>query len=104
MFDSKEHTWTWNGIKNDQIWIDGFIAGIHTVAVIDDFRNNPKTFDDFLRLIDRYPSQQPIKGSHAWFNPKYIIITCPRTPTYEFVRHQKDLNGKANNEVYEDVG
>jgi len=65
------------------------------------------TFPFFLRLLDRYPIEVPIKGGHANWIPEVIIITCPRPPSQEFVRHVVTTNGygtqNTDTKVYEDV-
>jgi len=38
------------------------------------------------------------------WNPRVIIITCPRWPADEFVRHKEDRDGVRTVEAYEDVG
>lgn len=60
--------WTWAGDR----WFDGF-AG-QRVALFDDFRGEIP-LSSFLKCLDRYNNQQPVKGGFVWFNPERIFIT-----------------------------
>ena len=48
--------------------------------------------------MDIYPLEVPVKNGFKIWNPKYLIITCPRIPEEEFVKHTID-----GNVTYEDV-
>lgn len=72
-------------------WFDGYQG--QKVAIFDDFRKGDTEFQWFLRLLDMYPINVPVKGGFAYWNPLAIIITCPRTPTSEFMYHDKFNNG-----------
>ncbi len=55
-------------------WFDGYVPGQHTVMLLDDYYHNwPVTF--LLRLLDRYPMQLPVKGSHVNMGKVAIYIT-----------------------------
>ena len=56
------------------------------------------SFSFFLRLLDKYPVEVPIKNGFAIWRPKRLFITCPRVPEEEFVKHTNE-----GNVVYEDV-
>lgn len=53
-----------------------------------------------LRILDRYEIRVPIKGSHAWWNPVLIFITCPRLPSEELVYYDR-INDQMS--VIEDI-
>ena len=59
-------------------WWDGYDA--HENVIIDDIRGNFSTFNNFLKLIDRYPHQIQIKGGFRQFLAKKIIITSCYKP------------------------
>lgn len=77
-------------------WFDNYEG--QEVAIIDDFRKEQLPIESglafFLRLIDRYAFMAPVKGDFTVWNPRVIIITCPRWPDEEFVRHREDQFGK----------
>lgn len=56
-------------------WFDGYNG--QTYAIIDDFRRNMCSYNYFLRLLDRYSMQVPVKGGFVNWIPKVIIITSP---------------------------
>ena len=60
---------------------------------MDDFRSGDIPFNRLLRYLDRYPCGVPVKGGRVPFNPRLIVITCPRVPRDEFVRHADGLKG-----------
>lgn len=41
-------------------------------------------------MLDRYKHEVPVKGNFVMWNPEVIIVTCPRIPDNEFVRHEKN--------------
>lgn len=47
------------------------------VAIFDDFRAKGVSFAYFLKLLDRYPLDAPIKGSDVNWAPDIIIVTTP---------------------------
>ena len=54
-------------------------------------------------MLDRYKFMVQVKGDWTVWNPKVVIITCPRWPEEEFVRHREDRDGVRTVEAYEDV-
>jgi hypothetical protein len=46
-------------------------------VIIDDFRPSQFSFQELLRLLDRYPHQVEYKGGTRQFLAKTIIITTP---------------------------
>jgi len=75
------------------------------VVLMDDFRKDKVDFSFFLQLIDRYLPRVEKKGvdGGCFWNPRVIIITCPRLPDAEFVAHSKDSFNNRVTDVYEDV-
>jgi len=77
-------------------WFDGYCG--QKTAILDDFRKEACPFAFFLRVLDRYALQTPVKGGFTWWNPEIIFVTCPRVPQDEFVRH-----GPEGSTAFEDV-
>jgi len=77
-------------------WFNGYNG--HDTVIIDDFRKDMCSFAWFLRLTDKYPMDVPTKGGFVDWRPKRIVITCPRRPEEEFVRHNE-----LGTVVYEDI-
>lgn len=64
-----------------------FVIGYNPVCqgvLFDDFRHNHCKFEDLLTLTDRYSTFVNVKGGEMPWEPKTIIITCPRPPEQEF--------------------
>lgn len=59
-------------------WFDGYVG--QPLALFDDFDGTQLEFRMFLRLLDRYPMQVPIKGGFANWAPKKIYITSNLHP------------------------
>jgi hypothetical protein len=76
----------------DLQWFDGYVG--QKIAIIDDFRWKHCPFSFFLRILDRYELDVPVKGGFARWNPQFIFVTTPKTITqtfdYEF-RDPEDL-------------
>lgn len=68
--------------KDGSKWWDGYDA--HESVIIDDFRPNQMSFQELLRLLDRYPHQVEYKGGTRQFLAKTIIITAPLHPEEMF--------------------
>ena len=60
------------------LWFDGIDYG-HKACLIDDFTGQI-ALTQFLRLIDRYWVQVPIKGGFRWFRPNTIVIASNLHP------------------------
>lgn len=74
-----ESTWSYGGDG----WFDGYDG--QRVAIFDDFADDCASPGErkisyalFLKLLDRYPLQVPIKGGFANWRPEVIIITSNR--------------------------
>ena len=67
--------WTSNSTLQ---WFDGYTG--QSVAILDDYRPERGTFSFFLRLLDRYPLQVPVKGGFTNWVPIIIFITSPKPP------------------------
>lgn len=65
--------WVWPGGQ----WFDGYTG--QQVVLFDDFCGE-LGFRLLLRLLDRYPMQVPVKGSHVEWCPKKIYITSNLSP------------------------
>ena len=50
-------------------------------------------FNEFLKIIDRYPYVANVKNGHKQFNSKYIYITSIRHPkeTWHFLSENEPL-------------
>lgn len=71
-------------------WWDGY-DGLSDV-IIDDYRCSFSTFNELLRLLDRYPYQAQVKASTIQVNAKRIFITAPKPPEEMWAsRTEEDL-------------
>lgn len=71
-------------------WYDGY-DGLSDI-IIDDYRPSFSTFNELLRLLDRYPYQAQIKGGTVQVNAKRIFITAPKSPADMWAsRTEEDL-------------
>lgn len=61
-------------------WFEGYDA--HPCVIIDDIRSDFMSYQDFLKLIDRYEFRVQTKGGSRQFLAKHIIITCPYHPKW----------------------
>lgn len=59
-------------------WWDGYDS--HEHVIIDDIRPDFCTFNEMLRLLDRYPYTIEFKGGSRQFLAKRLVITCPYSP------------------------
>ena len=59
-------------------WWEGYDG--QEYVVIDDMRGDFMKFNEFIKLIDRYPYRVQTKGSTRQFLAKVIIITSPFPP------------------------
>lgn len=59
-------------------WWNGYDG--HECVIIDDFRYDWKTFQDMLKMLDRYGYRVETKGGMRQLVAKKIFITCPYTP------------------------
>ncbi len=58
---------------SDTAWFDGYLG--QSVALLDDFDGHHPALTVMLQVLDRYPLQVPVKGSHAHWLPQTIYIT-----------------------------
>jgi len=65
-------------VKMNNKWWDGYL-GEETV-IIDDYRPSLCTFQDLLRLLDRYPMRVECKGSSMPLSATHFIITTTKRP------------------------
>lgn len=66
-------------------------------VILDDIRPSAFSFDQLLRVLDRYPLIVNIKGSSSQFNSPDIWITAPLPPRDLFINHHTGL-------VFEHIG
>lgn len=78
-FGEPSETWSYPG----EGWFDGYDG--QKIAIFDDFGDDVRgvgergiTYTMFLRLLDRYPIQVPVKGGFVQWVPETIIITSNR--------------------------
>jgi hypothetical protein len=64
-------------MKTNQWW-EGYDG--EEYVLIDDLRANFATFNDLIKLLDKYPYRVETKGSSRQFIAKVIIITSPFPP------------------------
>ncbi len=67
-------------LSNGTTWWDTYDG--HKFVLIDDFAGaaSHMTLTNLLKLLDRYPSLVPTKGSHTWFFPTHIYVTTNIMP------------------------
>lgn len=77
--DMRHDLWK-SPLNNGTIWFDGYDE--HPAALFDDFAGKASHMwlDTFLRIVDRYPENAPIKGTHTWWMPEVIFITTNLYP------------------------
>lgn len=61
---------------------DGY--GGEECFLIDDYRSEDMSFQQLLRITDRYPYKIAYKGGSIHLNSPYIVITCPNSINKEF--------------------
>ena len=69
-------------------WWDGYTQ--QQIVILDDVRGDTMKFNEWLRLLDRYPLQVETKGGSIEFNSPEIIITCHCHPERLF-REREDM-------------
>lgn len=81
-------------LSNGTPWFDGYDS--HEICLIDDFDGaaSKVSLTTTLKLLDIYPLQVPIKGGHAWWNPKTIYVTTNLRPTdwYDFTNRTEQYS------------
>lgn len=60
------------------MWFDGYEG--QDDVLMDDYQCSMLDREFFLRLLDRYPMQVPVKGGFVEWRPKRIIITSNHNP------------------------
>ena len=70
-------------------WWDGYLG--HKVVIIDDFRPEMCSFDELLRLFDKYPFRVEFKGGSIDFVARYIFVTSPKSPREYFGVGSEDV-------------
>lgn len=65
-------------VKMNNKWWDGYLA--HETVIIDDYRPSLCTFQEFLRILDRYPMRVEIKGASVPLAAVRFIITTTKRP------------------------
>lgn len=68
-------------------WWEGYVQ--QDAILIDDMRSNFATFNDLLKILDRYPYSQEKKGSSIPINSKYIYITSQFPPHKVYCREKR---------------
>lgn len=76
---------------NSAKWWQGYDA--HEYVVIDDFRASFITYNELLRLTDKYPFIIEYKGGSRQFLAETIVITCPYHPlkVFDTIEDKKQL-------------
>lgn len=77
VYDKYEHSdiWASNGTLK---WWDGYEN--QKVILIDEFRSHFCSFDQLLRILDRYPYRVQVKGGFRNLNSKVMYITSCYSP------------------------
>lgn len=61
-------------------WFDGYDATRHQTVLFDEFYGSRCSWNELLRLTDKYPHTVNTKGSQVQFNPKAIVFTSNFAP------------------------
>lgn len=64
-------------VHDGSVWFDGYQD--HEDVIIDDYTGSI-ALDVFLKLLDRYPMQVPVKGGYVNWVPRRIFITSNLQP------------------------
>lgn len=65
-------------VKMNNKWWDGYLG--ETTVIIDDYRPSLCTFQELLRLLDRYPMRVECKGSSMPLAATHFILTTTKRP------------------------
>lgn len=65
-------------VKMNNAWWDGYTG--QDVVIIDDYRPSLCTFQELLRIIDRYPMRVQIKGSSSELSATKFVFTTTSRP------------------------
>lgn len=65
-------------VKMNNKWWDGYLA--QETVIIDDYRPSLCTFQEFLRILDRYPMRVEVKGGSVPLAAVRFIITTTKRP------------------------
>lgn len=68
-------------------WWEGYVQ--QDAILIDDMRSNFATFNDLLKILDRYPYTQEKKGSSVPINSRFIYITSQFPPHKVYCREKR---------------
>jgi len=85
-----EDFWTMP-ISNGTMWFDGY--DMQLKVLIDDFNGKMSkiALAVFLRVIDNYVIQVPVKGSYCWWMPDVIVVTTNFHPArwYDYSKRKE---------------
>lgn len=84
-FVNAEELWIHSGCGN---WFDGYDS--QKAVLFDDFDGSWFSVTFFLKLIDRYVFQVPVKGGFTWWNPEQIYITANHHPREWYSRAKEE--------------
>ena len=65
-------------VKMNNQWWDGYVG--QTAVIIDDYRPSLCTFQELLRILDRYPMRIQTKGSSCELSATVFVITTTDRP------------------------
>lgn len=75
-------------------WFDGFMPGIHRVALFDDyFKKGRMPLDYMKKVTDKWPLMVPVKGGAIEWTPEVIVFTSnePVSGWYEDCEHMHQV-------------
>lgn len=72
-------------------WFDGYDATRHQTVLFDEFYGSRCSWNELLRLTDKYPHTVNTKGSQVQFNPKAIVFTSNFSPVDWYPNIQEKL-------------
>lgn len=65
-------------VKMNSMWWDGYEG--QTTVIIDDYRPSLCTFQELLRILDRYPMRIQMKGSSSELSATHFVISTTQRP------------------------
>jgi len=65
-------------VKMNNKWWDGYLG--EEIVILDDYRPSLCTFQELLRILDRYPMRVEVKGDSMPLSATHFVITTSKRP------------------------
>lgn len=79
--------------RTSQLWFDGYED--QKMLIIDEMAGEWMPWNFFMNLLDVYPLQLPVKGSHKWARFTTILITSNTEPTAWYAHYSNGMDKEA---------